>query len=243
MTVGSPDYGITSTQTNESPSTDVLELASRLGSIAAINRTGQQIISIADTIAYGSTYWSPDGYGGYIIPSSKFAYYGRPSLKIVSGLNASGGGGITFNHLPFQGSEIGIETLCIAGSFAMVLTIDFKASINSILYHTQLQINLSNGAISLLNSSGLYDSIGTFPVPNGLGMPFSIKYTFNLDTGKYGFLFYGSESITSLQAHSFQNLGASSVDFSLYTVSFANNGVVSNTLYIQDVITTINEVV
>src|SRR5271157_3340606 len=173
MTIGSPDYGVIEGQANETSSDDILELASRLGAVSTINRTGQQIISLADCLCYSSSFWSPDGYGGYIMPSPKFAHYGRPSLKVVSGANVNGGGGITFNHLPFKGQQIGLEALLIAGSFTCLVTVDWLSSIAGTEYHAQLQINLSNGALSLLNAAGGYDSLGTFPIPNGLGMPFS----------------------------------------------------------------------
>jgi hypothetical protein len=74
-------------------------------------------------------------------------------------------------------------------------------------------------------------------------MPYSIKFTFDQTTGKYGKLFYNSEMAVNLNTHSMPMSAPSGADTTLYNVYIANNSAVSNTIYLQDVITTINEVI
>jgi hypothetical protein len=243
MTTGSPDYGITAGQVNEPQSADLLELAARLGSIKSVNRSGQQIISIGEAITYGGCFQYVDSYGGYLLPSNKYSYYNRPSLKCITGANANGFAGIVYNHVAFGGNPVGIEAFVISNTFGATLLISFTSN-NQITYCSPaIKIDLSTGNLSTYNAALGWDAIGTYNVPSGYGMPYSIKFTFDQTTGKYGKLFYNSEMEVNLNTHSMPMSAPSGADTTLYNVYIANNSAVSNTIYLQDVITTINEVI
>ena len=73
MTVGQPDYQVTPGQVNEVSSDDVLELASRLNAIGTVNRSGQQVYSIADVICISRFMWYSSSGTGYFIPAQSLA--------------------------------------------------------------------------------------------------------------------------------------------------------------------------
>jgi hypothetical protein len=243
MPSGSPDYGITAGAINQPSNTDVLELAARLNSIAMVNRSGQQISSICNSLVYSASFWGTTGNGGFLMPSTKFGHYNRPSLKMVTGVNSTDSTSVAFNGLPFQGQQIGVEFLLIMGSYAANLYLTFQACLNGVGYNAGIGIGLSASTIYYVNSAGSYVSLGTFRIPTSLGEPFSIKYSFNLATGNYGFLWFSSEQIMNLEQYQFQQQGACTQDTVLYTCNFANSSAAQQTLYLQDIITTIQEVV
>lgn len=242
MTTGSPDFGVTVGQANETQSSDVLELASRLRAMAALNRSGQQVMSVDEAIVYSAGFHYVDGFGGYCMPSNKYGNMNRPVLKCISGNNSNGFAGVSFNGLPFNGQQVGIAVYGIVATFACNLVVNFQAQLGSYLYASGFKILLSSGALSVLNASQTYDSIGTYPVPVGWGQIMAIKFTFDLSTMKYGALFYGSETVTDLTAHSFYRNTQTGADTTLIAASIQNTSATSQVFYLSDIITTINEV-
>lgn len=243
MTTGGPDFGVTPGQVNETQSSDILELAARLGAMKSVNRSGQQIISICDAVAYGGCFPYIDGYGGYTLPSNKYSYYNRPSLKCITGANANGYAGINYNHVAFGGNPVGIEAFLVSNTFGATLLISFTSN-NALTYCSPaVKIDLSTGNLSTYNAALGWDAIGTYKTPMGYGMPYSVKFTFDQTTGKYGKLFYNSEFKVDLSSHGFPTSAPSGADTTIYQIYIANNSAASNAIYIQDVITTINEVI
>lgn len=242
MTTGSTDYGVVQGQANETQSTDVLELASRLRCMAALNRTGQQIMSIDESIVYSAGFHYVDGFGGYCMPSNKYGNMNRPALKCISGANSNGFAGVSFNGLPFNGQQIGIAVFGIVATFLGTLVLSFQYQVGSYLYQCGYKISMATGALSVLNASLAYDSIGNYPIPNGWGQCMGLKITFDLSTTKYGALFYGSETVTDLTGHNFYSVSQSGADATLIQATIQNTSATSQVFYLSDVITTINEV-
>jgi hypothetical protein len=243
MTTGTPDYGQTATNTNEVSSTDVLELASRLNSPMMINRSGQLISSIADTITLFKYGWQIDGNGGYCQPSYKQTVFNRPTLKFITSTTSGDSDGVAYNITPFSGQQIGQAVYMIPWNFGYTLKMMFLIVQAGVGYNAGIQINLASGAFSYYNASGSWTSYGTAMIPNNSGEPFIVKYTFNTATGNYGYLWCGSELIMNLESLSFLNLGASTTDLALISAVGINNSAASNIFYIADHQITINEVV
>lgn len=241
MTTGSADFGVTSGQTNETQSVDILELASRLNAIAAINRTGQQIITISEAILYNQQFFYSSTGNGYCMPSNLISNFNRPSLKCITGSANGEQAGVQFNHLPFGSKQIGEAGYFIAGSFACTLMMGFQLVINQVLYQAGVEINLNTGAVGLWNNSGAYTMITTAKVPNSMGEPFVVKFTVDFNTQKYGDLYYGSEDRADISAYQPQITTASVPDLSQIQALIQNQTAASNNIYINDVIITINE--
>ena len=106
-----------------------------------------------------------------------------------------------------------------------------------------IRVDLSSGIISVLDNNTTWNSVGTFNIPNYGGQPLIFKFTFDLGTLKYGKLFYGGEILTDLSSHTVGQTGVSNPDICLVYSAIINNDAVSQMIYMQDAIITINEVI
>lgn len=243
MPTGSPDYGIISGQTNETQSSDILELASRLNAIASVNRTGQQILSINEGLLYSPGLWYLSNASCYNIISLKYAAYNRPCLKCVTDTTASAYAGISLTQVPFEASQLGVAGLFLVGNLNPDVYLTCDIARYPYFYSVGLKLTINDGTLKIYDNTGAFVALGSYPVPLTEGSPFELKFTFDLDTLFYGSLFYGGQNVTDLSTVTVERSNwPSTTNYTTVRAYFQNITGVSNYGYIQDVLVTINEV-
>lgn len=243
MTTGTPDYGIVVNQPNEPQSSDTLELAARQGVYCQNNRSGNVIFNIGDAILTNSSLTSSTGTGFYSMPSPKYSYYGRPLLKVVTGTLSTDNTNVALNTPPFSGLQVGVEALMMMYSILGTITLGIQIGRTNYSAYAQVRVNIQSGAVQVYNAAGAWESAGTIAVYGGTGSLFSMKFSVDLSTYKYGYLWYGSEQSISLQSHTCTNSVGGGGDTNILSWQYTNATIGSLTIYLGDIITTINEVI
>lgn len=240
---GTSDYGLPTTTQTEYTSDDIYELAARTGVSSQVNRSGNVIFNFGDFIVTGCNWMGFSGTGGYCMPSPKFSFYGRPMLKIKTGTLSTDYAELAQNIAPFSGSQLGLECLMMMWSLYGSITLSVNNYRLSGSGTAAINIDLNTGVVKLWNAGGTWDTLSALPVYGGTGSMFAFKVSLDFTTFKYGKLWYGSEQILDLSGHSFQNTGVSSIDTTILQWQYTNNTFGSLSIYLGDVITTINELV
>ncbi|MGD0331306.1 MAG: hypothetical protein ABSB40_12825 [Nitrososphaeria archaeon] len=218
------------------------QLAVRLNALPNPTDTGDVFLSICDSICYASSMWLLPASGGYIVPSTKYGQFNRPSLKVVTSSTINDTGGLIFNFLPTSVGVIGFAGYFIGYTYNALINIIISHTISGNNYTYGLKVNLNGGAVAYWGSDSAWHSGGTIPIYNGAGMPFSIKITIDLAAHKYGHLYLGGDMVLDMTAYSFSYGAGSNPDSTLIECFISNIAASSQTIYIQDAVLTTNEV-
>lgn len=243
MPRGTYDYGLPVAQQTEYTSDDLYELAARQGVYCQNNRSGNVIFNIGDAILTNYLLYSSSGSGANQLPSTKYSYYGKPMMQINTGTLASDYTNTALNTPPFSGLQVGIEALMMMWSMYGWVSLGMQIFRPTFYAYSRISVKISTGQVNVWNGAGAWESAGTIPVYGGTGSLFSMKFSFDLSTFKYGYLWYGSEQSLSLQTHSMQHSGMAGGDTNILEWVYTNDTLGSLTIYLGDIITTVNELV
>lgn len=242
MPVGSPDYGVILTQINETQISDTSELAARLGSMVAINRTGQVVYEVSDALLYANNYYtSSDGLANFVA-SWIYGNFNRPALKLVTSTTNAAYAGAYPQFEPLGSLQVGMQTWMTCTSFNCSVQLQLVSVVSGVKYQAGIQVNLSTGVVSYWGNDAAWHSIGTFKVPTAVGQVLVVKFTVDFAANKYKKLYLGNEVWADISSYSPQ-IGVSAIqDESVLYLQITNLTAASNSIYIAGSVVTINEV-
>jgi hypothetical protein len=237
----SPDWGVSALQSTNAIVADNSELAARLGSINALDRTGNMLIG--ETFESGLTNWSHNSspVGAYAVPTARYCARVPYSIKLKTTGDVNSYSGIRRGiPVPYI-TRLGFEFHFRPESTLKRFIATFNIYDGTYRYLPQIEFDKENNSIFLTKGDATDHEIASYAIQDGLSAPFHfVKMVVDLENEFYqrvniDEIDYDVSTVSLRKIASAVNPYLL-LDFMVY--SFGSN---IQTVYVDNIIVTIDE--